>query len=146
MLQVHVLGIVVAAEEDAETVMERLDEGEDFAALAQELSLDEASKEEGGDLGWLPRGVKGKAFDDIAFELELEEASEPFFTAEGYWVIKVVEREERALDETMRGQLQARAYGNWIEEQREQKVVRKVTDEDLERIYQWAMAQVGWGG
>lgn len=146
--QVHVLGILVAAEEDAQTVIERLAEGEDFAALAQELSLDEASKEEGGDLGWLPRGLKGKAFDDVAFdtELEPEEVSEPFFTAEGYWVITVVEGGERALDETMRAQLQARAYVNWLEEQREQRVVRKVTDERLEQIYQWAMAQVGQGG
>lgn len=146
--QVHVLGILVTAEEDAETVMERLAEGEDFAALAQELSLDEASKEDGGDLGWLPRGVKGKAFDDVAFdpELEPEEVSEPIFTAEGYWVITVVEGGERALDETMRAQLQARAYVNWLEEQREQKVERKVTDERLEQVYQWAVAQVGQGG
>ncbi len=141
-LQLHVQGILVATEEDAATVMQRLEQGEDFAALAQELSLDEASKEEGGDLGWIPEGIKGKAFDEVAFNLELEEVSQPFLTVQGYWVIKVLEREQnRALDEELREQLMDRAFNNWLAQEKDEKVERN-PNLDLDRIHEWAVGRV----
>ncbi|MBE0415419.1 MAG: peptidylprolyl isomerase [Dehalococcoidia bacterium] len=139
--QVHVQAILVATEEEANDVKARLEGGEDFAALAAELSLDEASKENGGDLGWLPRGIMSEEFDEVAFSIEIGEVSQSFSTAEGYYIIKVLEEEERALDEDVRGQLEANAFYYWLEEQREEKVERN-PNLDLDAIYRWALGQI----
>ncbi|MBE9501712.1 MAG: peptidylprolyl isomerase [Chloroflexi bacterium] len=145
MLQVHVLGILVATDEVAQTVIERLEGGEDFASLAaEEFNLDSVSKENGGDLGWIPEGLKGTAFDGVAFNLELDEVSPPFITGsgQGYWVIKVLEREEnRALSEETRERLQAMALGNWLAAEREEKVERK-SNLDLDEVYEWAIGRI----
>lgn len=131
--QVHVQAIIVANETAAQAVMDRLDAGEDFASLAEEY--------EGGDLGWLPRGIMSEDFDEVAFSIEMGNVSQPFSTAGGYYIIKVLEKEERALDETTREQLEANAFSSWLDEQREQKVVRN-PDLDLDAIYQWALKQI----
>ncbi len=44
--------ILVDTEEEAEDLLEELEDGEDFAELAQEFSTD-ASATDGGDLGWI---------------------------------------------------------------------------------------------
>jgi parvulin-like peptidyl-prolyl isomerase len=136
--QAHVQAILVASEEVAQEVIQRLDGGEDFAAIAEEYEQGD------GDLGWLPRGIVSPEFDTVAFDpaLELHTVSDPFQDSDGYWVIKVLEREERALDEARRGQLEANAFDYWLEAERDEKVDRKVDDEGLVRVYQWAMGQI----
>lgn len=63
-----------AAREKAETLLARLHNGADFAALAREYSEDDASKDRGGDRGFSPRGVVLQPEDDpfgsAAFVLE----------------------------------------------------------------------------
>lgn len=50
--QYHLLRMTFLTKEDAEKALRRLYLGEDFAKVAQEVSLDEAAKK-GGDLGWV---------------------------------------------------------------------------------------------
>jgi parvulin-like peptidyl-prolyl isomerase len=97
-----VLGILLGSEEAAQNVRDRLEAGEDFGELAEELSEDEASKEDGGDLGWWTPGEAGAAFDEFVFnpEIELGVVSEPILDDTiaiegGYWLIKVLERKEK---------------------------------------------------
>ena len=132
--QVNVQAIVVANETVAQVVVDRLD-GEDFASIAEEYG--------DGDLGWLPRGIMSLDFDEVAFSIEIGNVSQPFSTAEGYYIIKVLEKEDRALDEDVKGLLETIAFSRWLEEQREEKVNRKVDEEGLERIYMWALEQIG---
>ena len=131
--QVHVQAILVANETAAQVVMDRLDAGEDFASLAEEYG--------DGDLGWLPRGIMGEEFDEAAFSIEVGNVSQPFSTTEGYYIIKVLEKEHRALTEEVREQLEANAFNRWLEEQREEKVERN-SDLDLNAIYEWALEQI----
>jgi len=53
----------------AESVLAKVQAGEDFAALAKEYSADTFSAEKGGDLEWLTKGMMDPAFDDAAFGL-----------------------------------------------------------------------------
>jgi parvulin-like peptidyl-prolyl isomerase len=55
--QIHVHGFPVDTAEKAQEIRDRLAQGEDFALLAKTESLDPESKENGGDLGWWPKGV-----------------------------------------------------------------------------------------
>lgn len=76
--------IKVSSSEEAEQVMDRLEQGEDFANLAKELSIDEESRQHGGSLGkveeddpFLPEGLLKMAADldagDIAGPIEYED-------------------------------------------------------------------------
>jgi peptidyl-prolyl cis-trans isomerase C len=75
----------------ADDAMKRAKTGEDFAALAKELS-DDGSKESGGDLGFFPRGRMVPAFEQAAFALQPGQISEMVRTEFGYHIIKVEER------------------------------------------------------
>lgn len=59
----------------------------DFAKLAAQDSDDLGSKRQGGDLGWLEKGVTNKAFDDALFSLQKGQISKPVLSDEGYHVL-----------------------------------------------------------
>jgi peptidyl-prolyl cis-trans isomerase D len=80
-----------AALESAETALERIRAGEEFTALASELSEDVGSKDKGGDLGFFERGQMVPPFEEAAFALEPGQLSEPVKSAFGYHIIQVEE-------------------------------------------------------
>lgn len=65
--QACVKHILVKDEAAAAAAKTRLDAGEDFAKVAQDVSLDPGSKDEGGDLGCLKQGVTVPEFDRASF-------------------------------------------------------------------------------
>ncbi|MBY5962081.1 SurA N-terminal domain-containing protein [Marinobacter nauticus] len=73
------------------TIQQRLEEGESFAVLAEEYSVDTVSAQEGGDLGFAGRGVYDEAFEDALFGLEEGEVSGPVETSFGLHLIKLEE-------------------------------------------------------
>jgi peptidyl-prolyl cis-trans isomerase D len=76
----------------AETVLTRVGQGEDFAALAKELSNDIFSGENGGDLDFIETGVMEPSFDEAAFALTtVGDITELVKTSFGYHVIKLTE-------------------------------------------------------
>jgi len=80
------------AKTQADTVLTRLSQGEDFAALAKELSNDTFSGENGGDLEFIEPGVMDQTFDDAAFALTtVGDTTELVKTSFGYHVIKLTE-------------------------------------------------------
>jgi hypothetical protein len=52
----HVMAMFLESKSQAEEVTARLEAGEDFAQLAEELSLDNATKDNSGDMDWRPQG------------------------------------------------------------------------------------------
>lgn len=84
------------ARDQAEALYERLQEGEPFAALAEEYSDDSASADEGGDLEYIQRDVMEPAFEEAAFNLEgVGDISEPVKTEFGYHLIKLTDIRDR---------------------------------------------------
>ena len=117
--QVRARHILVDTEEDANIVIERLTAGEDFADLASELSKDTSNKEKGGELGWFPRGIMVKQFEEIAFSLPAGQTSDPVRTPFGFHVIKVEEGPiKRALDPALLEQTRARHFDDWLNSQK----------------------------
>lgn len=89
----------------ADAALARIQAGEDFAAVAGELSEDPGSKAQGGDLGFFARGQMVPAFEEVAFALEPGKTSEVVKTDFGFHVIRVEERkaaEERSFDDAAR--------------------------------------------
>jgi peptidyl-prolyl cis-trans isomerase C len=68
----------------------KLKTGSDFAGIAREYSEDTVSGKKGGDLGWMKKGSIDSKFSEKAFSLGKGEISEPFETAFGYHVVKVL--------------------------------------------------------
>jgi peptidyl-prolyl cis-trans isomerase D len=89
----------------AQAALERIQGGEDLAAVATELSEDPGSKERGGDLGFFPRGQMAPAFEQAAFALQPGQTSELVETDFGFHVIRVEDRQsaqDRSYDEAAR--------------------------------------------
>ena len=86
--------ILVGTREEAEAVLGRLNAGEDFAAVAQQVSLDTGSAANGGDLGptCAARGEFVPEFEQVAFEIPVGAVSDPVQTQFGFHIIKVRER------------------------------------------------------
>lgn len=117
-LQAHARHIMVATEDEAKQVKARLDAGEDFAALAQELSTDTGSAADGGDLGWFPEGVMVSAFNDAAFSLDVGTISDPIQSSFGWHIIQVLAREDHELDPQFLSNEKSKAYNNWLKDAR----------------------------
>lgn len=76
----------------AEAAIARLNGGEDFAAVATELSEDESNAPQGGDLGFFPRGRMVPEFEEAAFSVEPGKISGIVETDFGLHIVKVEEK------------------------------------------------------
>jgi len=112
--QVWARHILVATEEEAQKVIERLNAGEDFASLAAEVSTDTGSAAQGGDLGWFARGQMIQAFEDAAFALQIGEISQPVSSDYGYHIIQLLGREVRPLTESQISSAKQKVYNDWL--------------------------------
>ena len=101
--------ILVATEEEARAVIERLNAGEDFAAVAQEVSIDTGSGAQGGELGWFGPGMMVPEFEGGVAGLETGAVSEPIESQFGFHVIRL--NETRPVEppplEQVRGEIEA---------------------------------------
>jgi peptidyl-prolyl cis-trans isomerase D len=79
------------AETDAAAIIARLDAGEDFEALAAELSEDAGTSAQGGDLGWISKGLLVGPFEDTLFSMEVGDVQGPVETDFGYHIIRLEE-------------------------------------------------------
>ncbi|MBB6675433.1 peptidylprolyl isomerase [Cohnella nanjingensis] len=86
--------ILLKTKAEAEDVLKQLKNGGDFAKLAQEKSTDPGSKDNGGDLGFFPKGQMNEQFETAAFNLKKGELSGVVESPNGFHIIKVTDRKE----------------------------------------------------
>ncbi len=91
----HILLQVADPKEDAavkakaESILKRVQGGEDFSKLAKEFSQDTGSAQQGGDLGWSERKVWVAPFADAAYSMKEGEIRGPVKTQFGYHILKL---------------------------------------------------------
>lgn len=111
---VHARHILVGTEAEANSLLARLQAGEDFAALAS-VSLDTATREQGGDLGWFTQDeLIDPALGTIAFSLQSGQIAGPVPSILGYHIIQTLESANRPLTEERRAQLAQREFETWL--------------------------------
>jgi peptidyl-prolyl cis-trans isomerase D len=98
-----------AAKEKAQNILKQIKAGGDFAALAKANSDDPGSKEQGGELGEIQRGVTVPAFEQAAFSLQPGQVSDLVKTQFGYHIIQVEQKQTAHLKplEEVKGQILA---------------------------------------
>jgi parvulin-like peptidyl-prolyl isomerase len=82
--------IIVDTEAEAHDIVERLQGGADFAALAERFSKDETTKRQGGETGYFrPGTMHGMA--DVVFQHQPGDLIPPFQSKRGWEVVQVIE-------------------------------------------------------
>lgn len=118
--QVWLRHIQVLEADEGRSVLERLAGGEIWEDLAAELSLDELTKDDGGDLGWLSsqelNADYGSAFAILAFAAAIDETSGPVQSESGWHVIQILGHEFRTLSDFEFDQRLQAAYDDLLAE------------------------------
>lgn len=113
--QVHARHILVATEVEATGILERLNAGEDFAALAAAYSRDVTTRAQGGDLGWFAQDALLEPYlAEVAFSLQPGQLSGAVPTSLGFHVIQVLERAEQPIPEAERANLAQNRFEVWL--------------------------------
>ncbi len=127
--------ILVSSEADAQSIRDALDDpAADFAGLATALSIDPATNESGGDMGWFERDDYARAITDVAFRMKDGQISDPIEVPDGWVLLQVAGHQPpgyRPLEE-VRDEVRARivrmklpsAREDWVRRAREGAAVR----------------------
>ena len=128
------------AKDKIESIMEKIENGEDFEKLAFEYSDDIATGENGGDLGYISVGQMVKEFEEAAFALEVDEISIIIETVYGYHIIKAIdfqeeyikdiEEVENTISEYLLNQLKTTKWEDFILSLIEAADIEYLTDND----------------
>lgn len=114
--QIHYRHILVDSQATAEALLAQIQAGADFAQVARQSSQDSLTKENGGDSGWVPRGVLiSKEVEDAAFSLQPGQVSGVIQSSFGFHIVQVIERDPaRQLDQNQVLKLQQQAVEQWL--------------------------------
>ncbi|MGD8457815.1 MAG: peptidylprolyl isomerase [Anaerolineales bacterium] len=116
--QVWARHILVEDKDTALDIIDRLEQGEDWAALALEFSQDTSNASRGGDLGWFGSSTMVSEFSTAAFDTPIGEISEPVETSYGWHIIQVLGHETRPVDSDEFEQMKLTEFNNWLAEVR----------------------------
>ncbi len=86
--------ILVPTREEAEIAFDRINKGESFDKVAQEMSTDKVSAQRGGQIGPFRRGELVKEFEEVVFNLKKGEISDIVETPFGLHIITKVSEEK----------------------------------------------------
>jgi len=128
----------------ADQALARIKKGEDFEAVAKEVSQDMRTKNRGGNAGLFARGKRidlyGEAFEKQAFSLPLTTVSDVFQGKNGYYIIKVMEKKpqeqetfeevKQRIERTLKTEKQKTAMDSYLEGLKKKYSV-KILDESM---------------
>jgi len=143
---INVSAMLLGSGQEAVEIKTELDAESNFSELAKNYSQ-HSSKYKGGELGWLKANETNDfsdAFNEVAFQLPVDEVSEPVKdetvnTDGGYWVVKVLDKQQRELDNDVREALKNKRFSEWLDQQRENSTIENKLDGTR---MAWAVAEV----
>jgi peptidyl-prolyl cis-trans isomerase SurA len=110
-------------------IKQKLNDGDDFEALAKQYSDDTTSANLGGDMGWFPPEAYGDRVYQTLIAMQTGQVSEPFQTQGGWHVIELLEtREMDRTEEAIRAEARDQIMRSKAEQEVE-KVLRQFRDE-----------------
>jgi len=114
--QVWARHILVPDEATAQLIIEKLNNGDDFAALAVEFSQDTGSAVNGGDLGWFGTGAMVPEFETAAFALEKtgDYTTEPVQSSFGFHIIQLIAKQDRPLSADQYESAKNQVFSEWL--------------------------------
>jgi peptidyl-prolyl cis-trans isomerase SurA len=112
-----------------QAIKQRLDNGEDFAALAKEYSQDPGTKNNGGDLGWASDGQFVPQFEKVMNSLKPGQISEPFRSPFGWHILQVLERRQQDNTEQQQRQSAEQSLRERKADEELQLWLRRIRDE-----------------
>jgi foldase protein PrsA len=116
--QVHLRQILFPTEDEARNALLLMKDvpSMTFAEMAQANSTDTATKDNGGDLGWIQRGEIAAELETVAFTLAPGQVSDVISTTQGAYIIKVEEKDpNHALTQTQLDTKKSAAFSAWLE-------------------------------
>ena len=138
--QVKARHILVADEDAAKKVVERVQGGESFDTVAAEVSTDGSNKDKGGDLGWFGKGMMVSEFERAAYTLKIGELSAPVKTQFGWHVIRLDDRDAtKPLDDSQWSRAKEETFPKWLEKEREAKGAERLLTESMR---EWVVRNV----
>ncbi len=108
---------------------DRIQAGEDFAALARTHSDDKGSASRGGDLGWSNPGSFVPAFEQVLDKLSPGEVSQPFKSDFGWHIVQLIERRDHDNTEAYNRNRAHQALRKRKAEEELQSWLRRLRDE-----------------
>lgn len=126
--QVWARHILVATKEEAENIITRLSNGDDWSVVAAEVSTDPGSKDQGGDLGWFGKNMMVTEFEDAAYKLQVGEISDPIETVHGFHIIQLLGKELRPIESNQLEQNKQVLFNEWLTKQKEKYPTEQYDD------------------
>ncbi|WP_334328357.1 peptidylprolyl isomerase PrsA [Companilactobacillus sp. HBUAS59699] len=129
--KITVSQILVAKKSTATKVIQKLQNGEDFAKLAKKYSTDTATKNNGGKMDAFDNDSTSvdSDFKTAAYKLEKvgDYTSEPVKTSYGYSIIKLDKKPSKGKMSDHTAELKSKIYASWMQDSTVmQKVISKV--------------------
>jgi parvulin-like peptidyl-prolyl isomerase len=140
--QVRPRQIRVASADQANDLLNQLQNGADFVQLAQQFSTDTATRDEGGDMGWVARGGSlTKTMEDAAFALQAGQLSDVIQDTTGFHLLQLIERDpSRPLPSIQLTTLRDKAFNDWLSSQRSSSNVKLQLEQPQK---DWVLSRVG---
>jgi parvulin-like peptidyl-prolyl isomerase len=124
--QAHARHVLARTEADANAALGLLNKGQDFAAVAQSFSVDETTRDQGGDLGWFTRDeLLVPELAEATFALQPGQIAGPIATDLGYHVVQLLEIAERPVGEDRRVYIAQSRFEAWLRMLYEQAVIER---------------------
>jgi len=143
--QVHLYVMVLGSQADAVRAKAMIAGGESFQDVARSLSLDAQTKDNGGEVGWVPPGIY-PPYDNTIFSLNAGQVSDPIATSQtsgGQYVIFMVSEKDpsRDIEASQLETLKANVLYNWLTQEVQQHSVDYKVDSQTMAWIQWQLAK-----
>jgi peptidyl-prolyl cis-trans isomerase SurA len=118
-----------AVQQKARGIRTQILNGDDFATIAKSVSEDNASRADGGDLGWLSPGDTVPEFEQTIANLPLGELSEPIKSRFGWHLVEVLERRSHDTTDEKKRETCARQIRQAKAQEERELWVRRLRDQ-----------------